>query len=75
MEKNAFPIWLQSIVDYIQKELDNPRIYQQIVTPIVRKVMWILVPYALCFMCLNFFTTILAVGLVIYFRHRTVPRI
>lgn len=60
--------WLDFIIGYIRTELENPLIYQQIISPIVRRIIWMMIPYGLCFVLLNFFTTILAVGLVVYFR-------
>lgn len=38
----------------------------------IKRVLWMLLPYGIGFILLNFFTTLLAVGLVIYVHRRHV---
>jgi len=76
MEKNAThgalatPPWIQSIVDYIKTEIHRSDFYPHILSPLVKKILWMLMPYGIGFILLNFFTTILAVGMVIYVHRR-----
>ena len=61
---------MTSIIEYVKDELDQPRVYQQVFSPILKRIIWSLFPYGIILLILNFFTTILAVGLVIFFQNR-----
>jgi hypothetical protein len=62
--------WIQSMMGIIQKELHDNHVYESLVLPLVKWVLWVLLPYGLCFLLLNFFTTLLAVSMVIYVNGR-----
>jgi hypothetical protein len=72
MEKNASP-WFYTLLDYVKQELHRPELNQQVISPLVKKILWALMPYGIGFIALNFFTTILAVGMVIYVRSFYIP--
>lgn len=81
MEKNAAsvspptaaPAWFSTILNAAKQELYRPDLHQQVISPLVKKIVWALMPYGIAFIALNFFTTILAVGMVIYVRSFYVP--
>ena len=58
-----------SIIIHIKKEIDKPEWKQKVLEPIVKWIFSIIWPYALGIICLNFFTTIAAVSLVLYIYH------
>lgn len=73
MEKNASSPWFSIILDYLKSELHRPDLHQQVISPLVKKIVWALMPYGIGFIALNFFTTLLAVGMVIYVRSFYIP--
>jgi hypothetical protein len=62
MEKNA--VWFQSALAFLKKEFHRPEVY----TEIIRPILWALMPYGIGFLVLNFLTTLLAVGMILYVR-------
>ena len=58
---------LNSITIILKKELDKPEWKQQVLEPITKWVLTNIWPYALGIILLNFFLTIGAVSLVLYF--------
>lgn len=55
-------------LQYLKNELYR----SELLSPLIKRVLWMLLPYGIGFILLNFFTTLLAVGLVIYVHRRHV---
>lgn len=62
--------WIQTMMTFVQKELHEHHVYESLVLPLVKRILWVLLPYGLCFLLLNFFTTLLASGMVVYVSRR-----
>ena len=58
---------VKSITKVLRVELEKPEYKQQILEPVTRWIFSSIWPYALGIICLNFFMTIAAVSLVLYF--------
>jgi hypothetical protein len=61
---------LQSIVVHLRKEIDKPEWKQKVIEPVIKWILHSMWPYAIGMICLNFFTTIAAVSLVLYVYHK-----
>ena len=59
--------FMKSLATTFRKEMDKPEYRQQILEPISKWVFSTIWPYAVGIICLNFFMTIAAVSLVLYF--------
>lgn len=51
----------------LQEELQKPEVKTQVLDPMLRWLLWNVAPYVVAFVLLNFFMTIAAVALVLYF--------
>ena len=58
---------LETVTSIIHAEMEKPEWKQQILQPVTRWMFTKMWPYALGIICLNFFMTIAAVSLVLYF--------
>lgn len=58
---------MQSIVRMFQKEMDKPEYKQQVLEPVTKWIFAKIWPYAIGIILVNFFMTIGAVSLVLYF--------
>lgn len=59
---------IQSLSAIVRKEMDKPEWKQQVLEPITRWIFGSIWPYALGIILVNFFLTIAAVSLVLYFN-------
>jgi len=70
MEKNNG--FFDFVMDFVKEEIRKPEIKDDILKPLLKWVLWNLMPYMFLFLGLNFFFTILAVLLVsVMVRNRT----
>lgn len=59
---------LQMITSSIAKELHKQTIQDEIIRPLLKWLFWHIIPYGIAIIVLNFFMTIGAVSLVLYFK-------
>lgn len=55
------------IMDFVRAEIRKPEMKEEVLRPLIKWVLWNLMPYAFLFIGLNFFFTMLAVLLVMLF--------
>lgn len=59
-----------SVVNLMRKELENPEWKKDVLRPLMKWLLYSMLPYALGLVCINFFLTIAAVSLVLYIHRR-----
>lgn len=57
-------------VALLRKELENPEWKKEVLRPLMKWLLYSMMPYALGLICVNFFLTIAAVSLVLYIYRR-----
>lgn len=66
--------WWNTISVMLKTELEKPQLQRDIIYPVIHVVMGKLIPYILLFLgalaVINFFVTMLAIGLVLYFTNK-----
>ena len=55
------------IMDFVRAEIRKPEMKEEVLRPLIKWVLWNLMPYAFLFIGLNFFFTMLAVLMVMLF--------
>ena len=60
--------FMAMITSLLTNEMNRPEVREKILQPLLRWLLWQIVPYILLIICLNFFLTIAAICLVLYFR-------
>lgn len=61
---------IQSIARLLRDELERPEWRAEVLKPLTKRIAYGIFPYAFGIICLNFFMTIAAVSLVLYFYRR-----
>jgi hypothetical protein len=54
-------------MDFVRAEIRKPEMKEEVLRPLIKWVLWNLMPYAFLFIGLNFFFTMLAVLMVMLF--------
>lgn len=66
--------WWSAIATMLKSELEKPQLQRDIIYPVINVVLGKLIPYILLFLgalaVINFFVTMLAIGLVLYFTNK-----
>jgi hypothetical protein len=66
--------WWSTIATMLKTELEKPQLQRDIIYPVIHVVLGKLIPYILLFLgalaVINFFVTMLAIGLVLYFTNK-----
>lgn len=58
----------EMITSNIAKELHKQTVKDEIIRPLLKWLLWHIIPYGIGIIILNFFTTVAAVSLVLYFK-------
>jgi len=56
------------ILNIVLKELKQKEFKTEILRPILKNILWYLMPYILIIICVNMFFMIMAISLVLYFK-------
>ena len=66
--------WWSAIATMLKSELEKPQLQRDIIYTVIHVVLGKLIPYILLFLgalaVINFFVTMLAIGLVLYFTNK-----
>ncbi len=60
--------WFQLVTKIIKEEVNSKEVREEVLKPLFLWFCWYIVPYILLILGLNFFMTIAAMCLVLYFR-------
>jgi hypothetical protein len=60
--------FIEMVSNLIINELNKKEVEEKILHPLLIWMLWQIIPFVLLFICLNFFLTIAAICLVLYFR-------